>query len=387
MGNALFTGQGSFSHINVKLRTALARELGPLSWYDARQALDSPAGLALGLPAALMRRPECILEPRRLFHSRVKTSPTFDLMSRAVSRHARRIDAPYVVQTQGLFDGHVGTRPLFLYTDYTERAHLRDTPQHRLMPARWLRRELRLYRRADLIFAASTTAQQSLIEDYGVPADRVILTHTGINADPPQQIPERPQDAFDIVFVGREWERKGGPDLLRAFERVRAEIPFATLTIVGCQPRLRPAPGVRAVGNVAVDKVPWYLAAASVFCLPAHHEPAGIAYSEASAWGLPVVASTAGNISDRILTQRTGLLVAPGDVDALADALRRLALDPHLRAEFGRAGREYTLAHFTWQRVAARMAAAIRRRLDAAPPARSPRPRGSHLRFVSHGPA
>jgi glycosyltransferase involved in cell wall biosynthesis len=373
IGNPLFTGQGHFSQINARLRAALQRELGAMSWYDAREVLDTPTGLTLGLSAAAMRRPAFLLEPRRLFHARVKTTPTFGLMSRAVTREAKRIDAPYVFQTQSLFDGHVDAKPLFVYTDYTERANLRDRPRHQLMPARWLRRELMLYETADLIFAASSTAQQSLIEDYGVPADKVILTHTGINVEAPHHVPERSGDAFNILFVGMDWERKGGPDVLRAFDRLRTEFPTATLTIVGGKHGLRPARGVRYVGKAALEELPAYLAAASVFCLPAHHEPAGIAYSEASAWGLPVVASTAGNISDRILTERTGLLVSPGDVEALAGALLRLARDPSLRLELGRTGRDYTLANFTWRSVAAKIAAAIRPRLGLdSRPAMSP---------------
>jgi len=107
-----------------------------MSWYDAREALDTPTGLALGLPTAAMRRPGFMLEPRRLFQAHVKTRPTFYLMSRAVNRRAKRIDAPYVFQTQGLFDGHVNAKPLFVYTDYTERANQRGRPRHQLMPAR-----------------------------------------------------------------------------------------------------------------------------------------------------------------------------------------------------------------------------------------------------------
>jgi glycogen(starch) synthase len=120
---------------------------------------------------------------------------------------------------------------------------------------------------------------------------------------------------------------------------------------------------VQYVGKVPLRTLPRYLAAASVFCLPAHHEPAGIAYSEAAAWGLPVIASTAGDIADRVLDGRTGYLVAPGDVDALHDALLRLAADPPLRVTLGRAGRTHVLANFTWPRVAEKIAAAVRTRI------------------------
>ncbi len=363
MGIPVFTGQGDFSHINVQLRAALTEELGPMRWYDARAALDAPFGVALGALAAATRRPEFILQPRRLNHARVKTTPTFDLMSYAAARFARNVEAPYIFQTQGLFNAHIDGRPLFVYTDYTERANLRSNVRHRLMPSRWLRRELNLYDNAELIFAASSTTRESLIFDYGITPEKVILTHTGVNVQPPPSVPERSHSALNILFVGRDWERKGGPDLLQAFQRVRGRIPSATLTVVGCTPGGHPPPGVRYVGQVTPQDLPRYFAAASLFCLPAFHEPAGIAYSDASAWGLPVVATTAGDIGDRVLDGRTGFLVSPGDVDALGDALLRVALDRSLRRALGRAGREHTLANFTWSRVAAKIAAAMRPRL------------------------
>jgi glycosyltransferase involved in cell wall biosynthesis len=363
MANPMFVGQGHFSHVNTRLREALQPELGPMSWYDARQALAGPLGLSLGVSAVAVRRPEFVLQPRRLFRARILTTPTFDLMSRAARDHANRLDPAYVFQTQGFFDGHLDDRPFFVYTDYTELANLRGRRDHKLMPERWLRRERRLYERADLIFAASSTTQESLDEDYAVPDAKVILTHIGINAEIPPSVPDRAEHTYNILFVGLEWERKGGPDVLRAFERLRSQVPTATLTIVGCRPGPRPPRGVQYVGKVPLRALPRYLAAASVFCLPAHHEPAGIAYSEAAAWGLPVIASTAGDIADRVLDGRTGYLVAPGDVDALHDALLRLAADPPLRVTLGRAGRTHVLANFTWPRVAEKIAAAVRTRI------------------------
>jgi glycosyltransferase involved in cell wall biosynthesis len=279
----------------------------------------------------------------------------FDAMSEAVRTAARAGDPRFIFQTQGLFNGHVAGRQLFVYTDYTELANFRVDPQHRGRPERWLRRERKLYEQADVLFAASRDAQISLLEDYGAPPEKVVLVQTGLNVPPPEKVPERDDRAFTILFIGVDWERKGGPDLLRAYDQVRRRVPRATLIVVGCTPSGAAPPGARYLGKLAPGEVAKQLASASVLCLPARQEPAGIAYSEASAWGLPVVATNAGNIPDRVIDGQTGLLVSPGDTTALAEALVRLAGDTELRARLGSAGRTYTLNNFTWPRIAAKI--------------------------------
>jgi glycosyltransferase involved in cell wall biosynthesis len=123
---------------------------------------------------------------------------------------------------------------------------------------------------------------------------------------------------------------------------------------------------VRFVGEIPPTELGDHYASASVFCLPAYQEPAGIAYTEAAAWGVPVVATTAGNIPDRVLHGRTGLLVEPGDVDGLTAALLQLACDPSLRTRFGMAGRSYALENFSWQQIARVIAKAARPYLTKA---------------------
>jgi len=363
----LFAGQGHFSHINPALLYALRGELGALTWFDAREAIRGPRSVARGVIAALVRHPELVGAPRSLYHARIKTTPMFDAMSRATKKAAKGIDAPFVIQTQGLFNGYIDGRPLFVYTDYTELANLHATPGHKTNSVRWLERERLLFEQAEVIFAASSDARTSLVRDYGIPETKVVLTNTGLNVAAPEHLPVRDRNRFDVLFVGTEWERKGGPDVLRAFAQVRQRVPYATLTVVGCRPSGNPPPAVRFVGKIPPTAVGAHFASASVFCLPAHQEPAGIAYSEAAAWGLPVVSTTAGNIPDRVVHGRTGLLVEPGDVEGLTAALLRLANDPELRLEFGNAGRAYALENFSWRQIARAIAEAARPYLTFEP--------------------
>jgi glycosyltransferase involved in cell wall biosynthesis len=87
------------------------------------------------------------------------------------------------------------------------------------------------------------------------------------------------------------------------------------------------------------DDVASMLAQAQVFALATRSECLPMSILEAMASGLPVVASAVGGVPEAVIHGETGLLVAPGDPDALADALATLLDDPQLRGRMGAAGR------------------------------------------------
>ncbi len=87
-----------------------------------------------------------------------------------------------------------------------------------------------------------------------------------------------------------------------------------------------------------------------VFAMPSHEEGWGVAAAEASATGIPVVATRFGGIPEIVVDGQTGLLVPPSDPSALAAAIRRLAGDRDLRLALGQAGRARVESLFSWQR-------------------------------------
>jgi phosphatidyl-myo-inositol alpha-mannosyltransferase len=160
-----------------------------------------------------------------------------------------------------------------------------------------------------------------------------------------------------ILFIGQAVERKGLPVLLRAFEALREHVP-ATLTLVGASPDeiaplLLDDRGVQALGKVSEARKAAELARAEVLCAPSlGGESFGMVLTEAFAAGTPVVASDIAGYRDVVRDGVDGLLTPRGDARALAEALRRLALDPAARtrmaaAAHARAGR------FAWPHVAA----------------------------------
>jgi glycosyltransferase involved in cell wall biosynthesis len=118
--------------------------------------------------------------------------------------------------------------------------------------------------------------------------------------------------------------------------------------------RLADEVGVRAVftGTVAHDDVPDHLAAMDVAILLAtpgqafHYSPLKLA--EYLAAGLPVVAPNVGDLPSRLTDGTDAVLVAPGEVEALAAALRRLQSDPAQRARIGQNGRELAIRSWSW---------------------------------------
>jgi phosphatidylinositol alpha-mannosyltransferase len=160
-----------------------------------------------------------------------------------------------------------------------------------------------------------------------------------------------------IVFVGQAVERKGLPVLLQAFEALREHV-HATLTLVGASEQevahmMLDSRGVRALGKVSEARKIEELARADVLCAPSlHGESFGMVLTEAFAAGKPVLASDIPGYREVLRDGVDGQLLPAGDPLALAEALRRLALEPARRERMASAARERA-ERFAWPHVAA----------------------------------
>jgi glycosyltransferase involved in cell wall biosynthesis len=158
-----------------------------------------------------------------------------------------------------------------------------------------------------------------------------------------------------VLFIGKAFERKGGDTLLAAFALARERVPRAELWLVTDRHDLA-GPGVRRIpptyDRAAIGAL---YQSAAIFAMPARCETWGDVFLEAMAYGLPCVATTNNAMPEIIQHGRTGLLVPPEDVGALAAALVALLTDEQLRCAMGAQGRQRLERMFTWSRVAERM--------------------------------
>ena len=230
-------------------------------------------------------------------------------------------------------------------------------------------RELTVYRQASGIFTLSERLRRSFIEDFGLPPERVHAVHAGPNFDAAPILREPPRDdsyrAPTILFVGRQFHRKGGDLLVEAFRRVRERLPQALLLIAGPQDPPAQGTGISCLGDLDKnDPIGWAALqaayrSADVFCLPTRFEPFGIAFIEAMCFGLPCVGTAAWAVPEMVVDGETGYTIPVDDVDALTDRLLTLLSDSTLARAMGQAGRARVEQHFTWQRVVERMTAAM----------------------------
>jgi glycosyltransferase involved in cell wall biosynthesis len=169
---------------------------------------------------------------------------------------------------------------------------------------------------------------------------------------------ERREDEPVLITVGRLAPPKDPFTLLEAFQRLSR----GRLLVVGDGPLrpqveafLRSSPvgdRVRLLGER--EDVPDLLAAADLFLLSSHKEGLPRAIIEAMMVGLPVVATRVGGVPELVEHRRTGLLVSPGDPQALAQALQTLIEDPALARQMGIAGQQKALREFTLDQMCAR---------------------------------
>ena len=157
----------------------------------------------------------------------------------------------------------------------------------------------------------------------------------------PEDVAE-PAEPPEVLFVGRLSPEKGILELVQAAGGMK-------LTVAGDGPLRERVP--EALGFVPHHELPPLYERAAVVAVPSHREGFGVVCAEAMAYGRPVVASAVGGLLDLVVDGETGLLVPPGDVDALRAALERLLGDAELRRRLGEAARERIREHFTWPAV------------------------------------
>lgn len=294
------------------------------------------------------------------------------------ARVGRIPDVDAVLQISGWYDARPRGSSALLATFqdangtlWTQRPDLAlDPDEPGLRRARRAEREM--YARMDVICTMSEWSRRSFVTDYGVDPDRVVAVGAGPNLDALPPVAERPEGPPRVLFVGRTFGRKGGPELLEGFRALHAHDPGATLDIVGPPPGAA-QPGVTWHGPVydrpALNAL---YARATIFALPSRYEGFGIPFLEGMAHGLPCVGARVCAVPEVVLEGETGLLVPPGDPRSLGQALIALADDPVRAAAFGRAGREAVERRWTWEATAERIVAALSDRSGRAAPPRTP---------------
>lgn len=197
------------------------------------------------------------------------------------------------------------------------------------------------------IYTFSNWAREIYVQ-HGIQRDKVEVIQPGFDV-PAIASRKRDDDSVTFLFVGRDFERKGGPLVIETFERLRETNKRISLIVVtGDVDRVRRSDGIAALpfmdrGKLYRDVYP----AADVFVMPTEAEGWGFTNAEAMSFALPVISTSISAIPEIVEHGETGYLIDPGDGDALYNAMSRLAESRDLRLEMGERGRERFITQFS----------------------------------------
>ncbi|MCB0965242.1 MAG: glycosyltransferase family 4 protein [Ilumatobacter sp.] len=199
-------------------------------------------------------------------------------------------------------------------------------PDSRPVAAVKHRRMKRLFERVSLNQAWSNWARDSVVTDYDIDADQVVLNPPGVDLEfwnPERHAPRSDERPARVLFVGGDFERKGGVDLLdwhRSVEPGTIELDIVTREPITAHDGVHVHLGVgpNSPELTALHRT------ADVFVLPSKGECFGIATIEAMASGIPVVASDVGGTADIIDPGETGYIVPAGNVRELGRAIETI---------------------------------------------------------------
>ncbi|MFH1634621.1 MAG: glycosyltransferase family 4 protein, partial [Chloroflexota bacterium] len=299
--------------------------------------------------------------------------PAFRLCSRRAANYVRTLREPVdvILQDGVLFDAHWEALdiPSVIYTDYTARLSARQPVAGRspFTPREfeeWVWLETQAMQRAAHILTWSDFVRRSVIRDYNIPSERVTAVGGGVNFTRLPEVAPRPRRMpSTALFIGADLHRKGGDLVLQAFERLRRRVPAARLVLITASP----IPAGLSLEGVTLHSPIWDRDAisdlyqqADLFVLPSRLETWGDVILEAMAYELPCIGVAGQPMEEIIVHEKTGLLVPPEDIEALAAAMLRLFENPKLCRAWGRAGRTRLEDQYTWKQVVNRMAPVIR---------------------------
>ena len=231
--------------------------------------------------------------------------------------------------------------------------------------ARWISRWV--YRQAKHIIAVSTPIERRLIERDGLSPDRItvipnaVVPSSEVRSDAHPALPAGLRPLVGVV--ARLQREKGVANFLEAAARVAPLLPEAHFVIAGDGPlrqeleilaenlglksRIRFL-GFRSDASALIESM-------DVLVVPSLTEGSPLVTLEAMAAGVPVVASAVGGIPDQIRHDKEGLLVPPGDTEALGEALLDLLRDPDRARRLGEAGRNRAASQFNHETMVHRI--------------------------------
>lgn len=280
-------------------------------------------------------------------------------VKKAVRRYAPDVVHAHYATGYGLWGSVQKTAPLIVSVWGTDIA---EALSGKIIITPIVRRALKTAR---FVTSSSKFMADQVLQFEPSVRDKLVHIPFGVPADEERRSPARETDTVRIIFA-KQFFPVYAPDLvIRAFAEAARRVSNIRLLMIGggeLQGRLQKMAeelGVQSLielrGWVEMAEARRLIRESDIMIMPSYRESFGVAALEATAAGVPVIATNTGGIPEIIENDYNGILISPGDEPALTEAIVRLADDPLLRGRMGEAGRKIARERFDFEDCLDRM--------------------------------
>ena len=167
---------------------------------------------------------QLFLRKKRFIDCFFRTQYIFNRAKKLINKLIPPGEYEFSFQTNSIFDAKPHNTVHFVYTDHTHLTNLTypSFNKIKIFSDRWIKRETSIYRNSTKVFTYSQNVRNSVINDYGCAPEKVTCIRAGSNLQDESILPLNNHNYTNknIIFVGIDWERKGGPELLEAFKEI-----------------------------------------------------------------------------------------------------------------------------------------------------------------------
>lgn len=218
--------------------------------------------------------------------------------------------------------------------------------------------QAKFYETCSAIFCMGHWLQKFLV-DNGLPESKVVYVGGGVNIDS-SLIQPRNKTKNKILFVGKDFKRKGGYVTYEAFRLLREQGENVELYVAGpaTNPIQNPTEGYHYMGLVNFDAVAELFNKCDIFCMPSYFEAYGLVFIEALTFGLPCIGRDCYEMPYFIEEGKTGLLLKEDNPQELASLMKKTLQDDSFKKNVA-ARHDHYLEEYSWDAVARRMKEAM----------------------------
>ena len=209
----------------------------------------------------------------------------------------------------------------------------------------------KMYEECKLIFTMGKWLKNYICDNYNIAPNKIYSVGGGINIDI-SKYSSASRTRNKILFVGKNFERKGGPLVVESFKILREKyINNVELYIVGpYENKFGNIEGINFIGNISSDELVYYYNICDIFCMPSYFEAYGLVFGEALCFGLPCIGRKCYAMPEFIKNGINGYLIENDDIEDLAYKMYCLINDDNIH-EYVNEMRNNYVQKYSWNHV------------------------------------